>query len=765
MEPGRPEHLPPGLTTTVGLVGAILGEVVREAEGARLFAAVEEVRREMVVVRDATAAEAKSEALSRAEALLADLSLAERILLARAYTLYLELVNVCENAYRSQRLAQRPSTSEGAKARLTFVLTAHPTEARSPANIHLLRRVQDSLVKSLVRGIPVDHREVAHALHLAWRLGTHPAKKPSVEDEAAHLFSLLTDTILHELIALEEAGHEVRIRTWVGGDKDGHPGVGPDQTVASLTLSRARLLDFVEGALMARVREDVALGADPKVAPALAALERTLRLLRDVDEGDGGRIHALHRRLAALRARYEARHGAPQPELARLAALLRIFPALVVPLELREERGHFTRDDPIAAMLRRLAVIGGDRIEDYARSVVVSMACEAEDLLEAHQLVGEVLREAAIPVVPLFELPEVLERAPEILAAAHADPALRAEAAARGFVEVMLGYSDTAKRMGMLASRVGVHRAMRRIGQWAHGEGIEVIFFHGHGGSVGRGGGRIEDLAATWPPAARSPYKYTLQGEMVERTLATPEILRSLVDKVASVQGDPPAYRGVGPLASELAEASQAVFSETVASEDFLELLRRATPYPRLSALTIGSRPTRRGGDGSLEKLRAIPWVLCWTQTRLLLHAWLGVGEAWRALREQPDIDARLEEARRTDPLFRSYARLLSFTLAKTSPEMWQRYREKLAPDGAATAESLNRDYEAALDLARRAAGGALLADRPWLAESIHYRAPMIHPLNLLQIELLAKTEWTDAEQRLFRETVTGVAAGMLTTG
>jgi phosphoenolpyruvate carboxylase len=330
----------------------------------------------------------------------------------------------------------------------------------------------------------------------------------------------------------------------------------------------------------------------------------------------------------------------------------------------------------------------------------------------------------------------------------------------------MLGYSDTAKRMGMLASRVAIHDAMREMGTWCDSVGITPLFFHGHGGSVGRGGGRIEDLMATWPPSARTPYKYTVQGEMVERTFATPEILRSLVHKVAAVQESPPAYGEVTSLTRELADASHASFAARVGSDSFRRLLHAATPYARLQSLTIGSRPARRG-EGGLEGLRAIPWVLCWTQTRLLLHAWLGAGEAWQHIRLESGIEERIQRAREDDPLFRSYARLLSFTVAKASPMLWSRYRRELAGDAPAElVVELDGDFSAAGELARRALGAdTLLPDRPWLEESIRYRAPMIHPLNLLQIELLAKPEWNDAEARLFRETVTGIAAGMLTTG
>ncbi len=116
---------------------------------------------------------------------------------------------------------------------------------------------------------------------------------------------------------------------------------------------------------------------------------------------------------------------------------------------------------------------------------------------------------------------------------------------------------------------------------------------------------------------------------------------------------------------------------------------------------------------------------------------------------------------------FRSYARLLGFTLAKTEPALWRRYRRTLAADlPDSLSHRLDDDYEAAIDLACRAVGAdTLLPERPWLEESIRYRAPMIHPLNLLQIELLGRPEWSEAEVELFRETVTGIAAGMLTTG
>jgi phosphoenolpyruvate carboxylase len=766
----QPKHLPRDLTTAVGDVIAILGEVIAEAAGTSLFDTVESIRRDMVTLRDASDGTTREAMLTRARGRIAALSLADKASVARAFTLYLELVNVCENAYRSHRLLERGGRDPGAgRAQLTFVLTAHPTESRSPENIRLLRRAQEMLLRCLREDLPVDRDELGNLLHLAWRVGTHPPHKPSVEDEARHLFSLLTDPILDEMATLTQRGHRVRFRTWVGGDKDGHPGVGPEQTRASLQLSRTRLLAFVRGPLLASAREDAALAGGEALLRSQADLDRALADLQRLDDGDGARIGTLYQAVEAFGEAYRRRVGSDPPAVTRLTNLLQIFPALVVPLELREERGHFGDSDPIAAMMRALRdVAAGGRVDGYVRGCVVSMTCAASDLSEAQRLVDDTLGDGAVPVIPLFELPDVLRRATDILRDAWTDASFRRAVEARGHLEVMLGYSDTAKRMGMLASRVTIHQTMRGIANWAESEQLTPVFFHGHGGSVGRGGGRIEDLLATWPPAARTPYKYTLQGEMVERTLATPAILRRLVLKVAQVQHEPPAYREVSELGTRLAQASEQEFKRVVGSASFGELRRAATPYARLAALTIGSRPVKRSGaQHGLETLRAIPWVLCWTQTRLLLHAWLGAGAAWRACRDEPDASEQLLRASSEDPLLHSYLRLLAFTIAKTAPALWRCYRTTLAPDSSAElVGQLDDSFDQAVDLARRVTGDAgLLPDRPWLEESIRYRAPMIHPLNLMQIELLDKPSWSEEDERLFRETVTGIAAGMLTTG
>lgn len=766
----EPSGLSPVLKRLVRIVEATLGDVVAQCEGPGVYDVVEAIRQDMVAFRDG---DGDNHQLGQARARLTKLDHRQQEAVARAYTIYLELANVCENAFRTSRLRARYQSEEPAAARanMIYVLTAHPTESRSPQNIRLLRRLQNMLVAALEHDRLPDPARLHHLLLQVWKVGTHPPDRPSVQDEAHHLFSLLTDPILTELLELWRQGHRLRLRTWVGGDKDGHPGVGPEQTLASLQLSRARLLTFVNRRLLRHLADDATLLDSEPIAVAYNALATNLHVLTKLGPGDGRRIAELVAALSRFQDRYTDTIGAPHPEAERLATLLKIFPGLVVPLELREERGLFQEDSAIADMLRKVATIasGGD-ILWYVRACVVSMTSSASDLLEAQTLVTTILGQPELPIVPLLELPDSLATAATILQEAWTDPAFRAACRHKGdYLEVMLGYSDTAKRMGVLASRLEIHNTIKSVLDWARGQGVVVVFFHGSGGSVGRGGGTIADQAATWPAEAISLVKQTLQGEMVERTLATPEILRRQVEQVAAVQAAPPRFAKAGEFARRLARLSQLAFVDIVNSRELLDTLDVATPYSRLDQLTIGSRPSRRKRQDlrSLDQLRAIPWVLCWTQTRFLAHAWLGVGTAWRTLRDEPDARAQLKEAARTDPLLRSYLRLLGFTLAKTEPRIWHAYLARLAPGANADfAARLDQEWACARELALAAsADGTLLPDRPWLLESIYYRAPMIHPLNLLQIKVLASPEMTDSELSLFRETVTGIAAGMLTTG
>ena len=757
-------RLTPALRSLVKTVQAALGRAVRDAEGKRVYDAIEGVRKLMVRVRGGD-----TKALAEARRLLARLSPKEKAAFAKTYTLYLELVNACENAYRTHRLRARGRDSGFAKqkagANVVFVLTSHPTEARSPENVELLHRVQDLLIEALEIGRAPRPNTLRHYMHQLWSTGTHPGEKPSVLDEARYIYSQLDDRAFSEILALYRDGHRVRVRAWVGGDKDGHPGVGPVQMRRSLEASRERIMDFVMATIFQEIFSDLKFLKDIAFIEASRDILERFQKLNRLKAGDGARISAFKKRMTRLGDLYAKKCGAPHPAFERFHQLTDLFPGLVIPLELREERGLFGRKSKIAAMMRELKGIAkGGEVGSYARGLIISMTQSADDIEEAAALAEFIFGGPVLPTVPLFEMPQDLPRAPAILDEAIKRKSYRRCVRARGKrLEVMLGYSDTSKRMGSFPSRLAIRDAMDGIGRWGKRRGFDIIYFHGSGGSEGRGGGTIKEQASTWPKDALETLKITIQGEMVERLFSTREILRSQVEKIAAVQQKPPSRARVSAFTRAIAQDARKGYEELVADPNLYSLVSSATPYTRLGSLTIGSRPSKRAGAGpsGLESLRAIPWVLCWTQTRLLLPVWYGLGTAWRNELKKPGAARRLARAKKEDPLLRGFLRQLGFALAKTAPSVWDQYAGRLASnESKALLKSLDSERRLALRLA-----GPLLADREWLSESIRLRAPMIHPLNLLQIELLESGHASASAQQLFRETVTGISAGMLTTG
>jgi phosphoenolpyruvate carboxylase len=447
----------------------------------------------------------------------------------------------------------------------------------------------------------------------------------------------------------------------------------------------------------------------------------------------------------------------------RLEQLLYMFPTLVVPLELRESSDVLlaaARGAPTAIerMIRTLARISrGASPKLYARGLIISMASTIEHVRAATRLLNRNLGGLKIPVIPLFEQGAALQSATKIADAMLRERAIRAAVDRywNGFFEIMLGYSDSAKEMGALASRLAISDAVRHLDRTCRRHGVTPLYFHGSGGSVDRGGGSIEEQTAWWPRSALSFYKATLQGEMVERSFASPEIILSQIEKIAG-RGQEPMHRSRA--VEDFADKARLHYQAKLGEAGFLDVIQRATMFRYLDVLRIGSRPSKRGKLRSVLSLRAIPWVLFWTQARVLFPTWWGVGAAWRECDRAERAALKRELAR--DPLFRSFVKLLGFTLAKVELPVWKIYLEEKGFEESVF-EGFASEYAAAVAFVRAMSGEKnLLWFRPWLGTSITLRSPMIHPLNLLQILAIRAHDGL-----LLRETVAGISSGMMTTG
>lgn len=443
----------------------------------------------------------------------------------------------------------------------------------------------------------------------------------------------------------------------------------------------------------------------------------------------------------------------------------------------------------VAAAADAVRLLGPRTVPNY----VISMCSSVSDLLEVAVLLKEVgLLEPGVDgsaptcpvgVVPLFETIEDLQQGATTLAAALQVPVYRALVAARGeSQEVMLGYSDSNKDGGYLAANWALYRAEQELVEVANTHRIRLRFFHGRGGTVGRGGGPSYDAILAQPPGAvAGSLRITEQGEVIAAKYADPALARrnlealvaaTLESSLLDVEGlgdDPePAYALVDDLAARARAAYSALVHET---PGFVDFFRQATPVGELAELNIGSRPPSRRAGGSISDLRAIPWVFSWSQARIMLPGWYGTGTALEDWVGDDEAKlAQLSDLHARWPFFRTVLSNMGMVLAKSDLGLARRYAE-LVTDvelrervfGAITAE-----HERTVRMHRAITGGDLLADNPALARSIHHRFPYLEPLNHLQVDLLARWRGGDHSSDVHRGiqlSINGLATALRNSG
>ncbi|MGX5697255.1 phosphoenolpyruvate carboxylase [Agromyces soli] len=438
----------------------------------------------------------------------------------------------------------------------------------------------------------------------------------------------------------------------------------------------------------------------------------------------------------------------------------------------------------VLAVFRTIAALQARYGERASRRYIVSFTQSSDDLANVYRLAEAALGADApvLDVIPLFETFADLEASTDILDGMLELPQVQARLAATGRrVEVMLGYSDSSKDVGPVAATLALDAAQARIAAWAERNDIELTLFHGRGGALGRGGGRTNEAVLAQPPGSvDGRFKVTEQGEVIFARYGDAAIAARHLEQMAAAtllasapsneRRNREASERFAPLAARLDEVSRARFFALVKAEGFAPWFAKVTPMEEVGLLALGSRPARRGlSVESLEDLRAIPWVFAWTQARINLTGWFGLGTALAAIED----DALLREAYRDWPLFRSMIDNVEMSLAKTDERLARRYlalgdRDELA--------ALVLD-EMALTRAQvlRASGHAeLLDEQPVLQRAVHLRSPYVDALSLLQLRALravraeqaeAGTSPAEHDLRLLLLAVNGIAAGLQNTG
>jgi phosphoenolpyruvate carboxylase len=634
----------------------------------------------------------------------------------------------------------------------------------------------------------------------------------------------------------------IRFASWMGGDRDGNPNVTAEVSREVLLLARWVAADLflrdIEGliaALSMQTASEELLRHSGESAEPYRVLLKTLRerltITRDwamsaIEDGqpappavlqDNAELreplelcyHSLHacgmgmiadgdlldtlRRVAAF-GLFLVRLDIRQDSARHVAALAEITDYLGIgdydqwdeqkrldflQQELVNRRPllppHFQPSAETAEVLETCRVVAqapGESLGSY----VISMAKGASDVLAVQLLLKEVGLQRPMRVAPLFETLDDLNNAGPAIEQLLGLPGYRQRL--HGPQEVMIGYSDSAKDAGTTAAAWAQYRAQERLVDICRAHQVELLLFHGRGGTVGRGGGPAHAAILSQPPGSvAGRFRTTEQGEMIRFKFGLPDIaeqnLSLYVAAVLEATLLPPPMpdqdwrETMDKLAADGVSAYRSVVRE---HPQFVEYFRQATPEQELGRLPLGSRPSKRR-EGGVESLRAIPWIFAWTQTRLMLPAWLGWEQALRAALERGEAD-RLKQMRQQWPFFSTRIDMLEMVLAKADADIAQRYDERLVvadlqPLGHDLRGKLSHAIEAVLELTGQS---DLLAHSPTSLEAFSLRNTYLDPLHLMQTELLARSRQqqnpaaSPLEQALL-VSVAGIAAGLRNTG
>ncbi len=756
------------------------------------------------------------------------------------------------------------------RVRVEPVLTAHPTEAKRETVRERHREIYDLMQTRENPSFTERERErgrrfLEGQLEALWRTGEIHVTRPSITQELDnalfYLREVFPEAVSRAHTHLREAWHEagfapgdleslppmVKFGTWIGGDRDGHPGVTAPVTrqalislrynalrlfarqlerlAHNLPLSKhfqpvppelevliGRLAGDLEGegivdvpALVRQhheepwraaahlMRNKVLLSRDKPEAPAVyhspADLEADLALLAKTLDAAGAStlvhdfIYPIRRQLATFGfhcATLDIRQNSAfhQKALGQLLSKAGILGAetfehwsdddrrAFLDKELRSPRPFLSpgipagpEADAVLECYRILAEHRADHGNAGLGALIVSMTRGVADLLTVYLLAREAgLMEMSphglrcpLPVVPLFETMDDLEAAPGIVEAFLSHPVTRRSIGGEedGDFQMMLGYSDSNKDCGIMASQWGLHKAQKVLSEVCARHGVRAVFFHGRGGTVGRGAGPIHWFMEALPHGTLSgAFRMTEQGETIAQKYAHlgaatyhTELMVASVASATAKHRKAKTQIDTDPILLEkLAGWSKTAYRDFLQASDFMAFYRTATPIDALENARIGSRPARRTGRATLEDLRAIPWVFSWTQSRFYLPGWYGAGSALEKLRQQdPQGFEHLASQTRRDAFLRYVITNIDGSLSSANEDMMRAYAD-LVPDaeirdrflGLILAE-LHRTREAVQDLFN----GSFSQRRPRMARTLAIREEPLRVLHHQQISLL----------------------------
>ncbi|HEW9118999.1 TPA: phosphoenolpyruvate carboxylase [Streptococcus pneumoniae] len=425
--------------------------------------------------------------------------------------------------------------------------------------------------------------------------------------------------------------------------------------------------------------------------------------------------------------------------------------------------------------------------DDVIRQTIISHATSLSDMLELAILLKEVglvdTERARVQIVPLFETIEDLDHSEETMRKYLSLSLAKKWIDSRNnYQEIMLGYSDSNKDGGYLSSCWTLYKAQQQLTAIGDEFGVKVTFFHGRGGTVGRGGGPTYEAITSQPlKSIKDRIRLTEQGEVIGNKYGNKDAayynlemlvsaaINRMITQKKSDTNTPNRYEAI---MDQVVDRSYDIYRDLVfGNEHFYDYFFESSPIKAISSFNIGSRPTARKTITEIGGLRAIPWVFSWSQSRVMFPGWYGVGSSFKEfINKNPENIAILRDMYQNWPFFQSLLSNVDMVLSKSNMNIAFEYA-KLCEDEQVKAiyETILNEWQVTKNVILAIEGhDELLADNPYLKASLDYRMPYFNILNYIQLELIKRQrrgELSSDQERLIHITINGIATGLRNSG
>ena len=880
------------LRENVRYLGNILGRVIKQQEGKKIFQMVEKVRKlskanktkrnirqtnKKVIQAIQYLSPKNTFKLSRAFSHFMNfINLAELIDASRNLNEYenskkkiasnnLFIEEIFEELFNNKNISENKIYDTAKNLNIGIVLTAHPTEVKRRTLIQKYHNIieileQRDLLKNYPYKLKILDKKLFDELTIIWNTDDLKRFKPSPFDEARWGLAIIEDSVwdtipkvyrrLNSIFVqnmdrgLPKNFNPIQFGSWMGGDRDGNPNVTSNVTKEVILLSRWEAAKLYEKALTKIIRsysmERCSKKIQRQTGKSFEPYRVFLRPLRDKMRTTHKLIeqHLVLKKPLDTKKLLSSREEILKPlrivrqsleqnnneniasgELLDLMRRAKCFGINLARLDIRQESSRHSQlineffrkkynktylnlnEKEKIKFLKSQIISKKNKINNFKfnnkennevwltfkmlakepseclGAYVISMTTSASDILSVSFLQKEANIENKLRVVPLFETLDDLVNAKDIMETLFSQSWYRK--LIKNNQEVMIGYSDSSKDAGKICANWHQYKAQEEIVKLGKKFNINLTFFHGRGGSAGRGGGPIQATLRSQPPqSVNGKIRITDQGEVIKQKYGYEPLAKynlcSYIGAVTEATLNPPPSpkKSWRSLIEKMSEISKNSYRKNInQSSDFIKYFKTVTPHKALGKLSIGSRPSKRKNVDNIKSLRAIPWVFAWTQIRLMLPAWLGSAEALRYSYIKK-FRKTLYEMERNWPFFNSMLDMLDMVISKADPEISKIYEEYLANENLKrVGKKLRFQFDAIKKLNRRITPTEISKLRKEFRTSVIVRSIYSEVLNIIQPIVISKLKKNNnIENKKYLNdalltSIAGISAAMKNTG